>query len=526
MPEMQDSMKGGSSLSAYRKEPCMNRDSSDEELLLRIAKHKDREAFQYLFERYSKPTYKLARYLARNVPQAEDAVQEAMLAIWKKAGRFDPARGAARTWILRIVANKTLAALRDCRGDEACGGSEFDLAERESGTDSPISKAEDRELSLALREQMQELPISIRQIMVLYYACEMKQAEIAQVLAMPQTTVSHRIREGLEELRRGLSIAGFTATLPLLGDEGIGKAILNSYEPPGRLAERIIARLDKLESTSVRIAGADRHGAFQLIGMFVVLVVVASGWWSLRPSDPRGATPADASALSPHGTKDSAIPSMAPPPHTPLPRVWDFNGPEIATDLKIVNRGWRWIEAGSHDGSGCMETTEETVLVELDLPDLNLPVEFTLRMLPRPSPSYIYHATVGFERCERGAIFHDVGKPFVLNRDQWLKRRIFITKNYMESWSNGTRTNLMAYDKPAGRVILYLRGRMRIDDLTVREIAPNELPEVSEYLAALERIPVPQRVGTIMIPELRSEIPGRHVSIEFTNQVQTTGVRP
>src|SRR5579862_6284908 len=61
-----------------------------------------RSAFSELYEGHAGAAYSLALRLMENNALAEDAVQEAMLRIWKAAPTMRP--GNTRAWILRIVA--------------------------------------------------------------------------------------------------------------------------------------------------------------------------------------------------------------------------------------------------------------------------------------------------------------------------------------------------------------------------------------------------------------------------------------
>ena len=50
------------------------------------------------------------------VHAAEDAVQEAFINIWRRAGSFSAARGTARTWIMAVVHHRTIDIGRKRRG--------------------------------------------------------------------------------------------------------------------------------------------------------------------------------------------------------------------------------------------------------------------------------------------------------------------------------------------------------------------------------------------------------------------------
>src|SRR5881275_2998979 len=84
---------------------------SDEALVL-LAARSEESALAELYDRYGRPSYGLALRVLRDEALAEDAVQEAFLAIWRGAARFVPERGKASTWILTLVHRRAVDLVR------------------------------------------------------------------------------------------------------------------------------------------------------------------------------------------------------------------------------------------------------------------------------------------------------------------------------------------------------------------------------------------------------------------------------
>src|SRR5262245_41902431 len=80
---------------------------SDAHLLDATARNRDREAFTELFERYRVRLFGMAICVLRERSLAEDAVQEAMLAIWLSPAQTLP-QGETQNWIFRILINKSI----------------------------------------------------------------------------------------------------------------------------------------------------------------------------------------------------------------------------------------------------------------------------------------------------------------------------------------------------------------------------------------------------------------------------------
>src|SRR5712691_7824077 len=83
-----------------------------DEAVVALAARSDEVAFAELYDRYGRAAYGLALRVLRDEALAEDAVQEAFLAIWRGASRFMPERGTASTWILTLVHRRAVDLVR------------------------------------------------------------------------------------------------------------------------------------------------------------------------------------------------------------------------------------------------------------------------------------------------------------------------------------------------------------------------------------------------------------------------------
>ena len=95
---------GGASRAELRK-------LADEELVQLVAAS-DADAFEVVFERHADAAFALAYRMCGRRFVAEDVAQEAFLALWRGARRYDRTRGSVRTWALGIVHNRAVDALR------------------------------------------------------------------------------------------------------------------------------------------------------------------------------------------------------------------------------------------------------------------------------------------------------------------------------------------------------------------------------------------------------------------------------
>lgn len=179
---------------------------SDGDLVARIA-HGDSSALGTLYDRYGRLAYALAHRMLGESTAAEDVVQEAFVAIWRSAPRYDAGRGVPRAWILTTVRNRCIDILRGTRPAISLETRDGELPLVAEGGDVWENvvqhlQAEDVQRALA------DLPDDQRTTIVLAYFKGMTHAQIAAHMQVPLGTVKGRMRLALGKLRELLEGTG------------------------------------------------------------------------------------------------------------------------------------------------------------------------------------------------------------------------------------------------------------------------------------------------------------------------------
>ena len=175
-----------------------------DEALVALAARSEQSALAELYDRYGRTAYGLALRVVRDQALAEDAVQDAFLAIWRTAARFVPERGKASTWILTLVHRRAVDVVRreqrrradslDRAAEPAAGGVEEDAwlrLQRER-----------------VQDALRRLPDTQREALELAYYGGFSQSELAERLGQPLGTIKSRMFTGLSSLREQLGEPG------------------------------------------------------------------------------------------------------------------------------------------------------------------------------------------------------------------------------------------------------------------------------------------------------------------------------
>jgi RNA polymerase sigma-70 factor (ECF subfamily) len=173
---------------------------SDQTLwMLAVRDCRDREAFGRLFDHYAPRLKAMVMRAGVGSAQAEDIAQDVMLAVWQKAGQFDPARSQVSGWIYRIARNRQIDLARRLA---------IPLPEElppEGGLSDDPSQilAMDQE-ARKLRAAVERLKPDQKQMIEKAYLGELSHSEIREVTGLPLGTIKSRIRLGLDRLRHEL----------------------------------------------------------------------------------------------------------------------------------------------------------------------------------------------------------------------------------------------------------------------------------------------------------------------------------
>src|ERR671910_1103347 len=106
-----------------RQESEPAREPSDEQVLEAVGRGDD-DALGELYDRYGRLAYRLAFRILRDRTLAEDAVQEAFLAVWRSADAYKRERAKPSTWLLTVVHRRAVDIVRreQSRRGEPLGG--------------------------------------------------------------------------------------------------------------------------------------------------------------------------------------------------------------------------------------------------------------------------------------------------------------------------------------------------------------------------------------------------------------------
>jgi RNA polymerase sigma-70 factor (ECF subfamily) len=178
-------------------------------LLPRVALS-DRAAFEQVYRATCAHLLGVAFRILNNRERAEEVLQEAFMNVWHGASGFNASVASPMTWLINIVRNKAIDALRSGKALRASTHALDDEALAVAADEAQQPQAL-LDLSLArLRIDgcMSELGAAQRQALALAYYRGMAHSEIAEALRAPLGTVKAWVRRGLDKLKACLETLG------------------------------------------------------------------------------------------------------------------------------------------------------------------------------------------------------------------------------------------------------------------------------------------------------------------------------
>lgn len=178
---------------------------NERELIARLQK-RDEAAFEELIRQYEKKVYTLCFRMCGNSEDAEEAAQDAFLALWRGIDRFRQ-ESSLSTWIYRLATNACIDTLR--RRKKQSGSVSLDdeelFVDAVDTSPQPQETVEHRETQKLLQEGLSALPGEYRKVLILREIEGLSYTEIAESASIELGTVKSRISRGRSLLRNFLS---------------------------------------------------------------------------------------------------------------------------------------------------------------------------------------------------------------------------------------------------------------------------------------------------------------------------------
>lgn len=168
-----------------------------EESLVSRLMVKERSAYDSLYEQYSASIYGVVFRMLKEEAIAQDVLQETFIKVWRKIHTYDPAKGRFFTWLLNIARNLAIDKMRS---------KEVKYAAKKQAYDAEVMERAAPTVSIAiehigLREMVESLPATQREIIMLVYFDGYTHVEAAEELDVPLGTVKSRVRLAMNRLR-------------------------------------------------------------------------------------------------------------------------------------------------------------------------------------------------------------------------------------------------------------------------------------------------------------------------------------
>jgi RNA polymerase sigma-70 factor (ECF subfamily) len=168
-----------------------------------IADNQNKDAFKTVFKHFAPRLKSYLIKLGAVDNQAEEVIQEVMIAVWTKSASYDKTKSSVGTWIYTIARNKRIDKIRKEKRHY--------LSESDEGLEIPVESTQENEIfsneiSFKLKKYINNLPKEQGKLLKLSYFYDKTHADISEELNIPLGTVKSRIRLALTKMRHLVEI--------------------------------------------------------------------------------------------------------------------------------------------------------------------------------------------------------------------------------------------------------------------------------------------------------------------------------
>lgn len=162
-------------------------------LLMKQAGQGDKKSFGQLAQHLSGYLYNLCYKWLQSETEAEDALQEVLIKLWKTAPKWE-AKAEVKTYVYRIAYNHCLDKLRSAK-------KVVELVDEHGIEPTQVDKIYQDQRQAHLKERLDALPESQKTAVMLFYYEQMKQKEIAEVMAINVKAVESLLSRAKKKLQ-------------------------------------------------------------------------------------------------------------------------------------------------------------------------------------------------------------------------------------------------------------------------------------------------------------------------------------
>lgn len=170
------------------------------DILRRVARQ-EKQSVENCLDKYGKLVWSMARRYTRTTEDAEDAVQDIFIDIWRYAARFDESKSPELAFITLIARRRLIDRLRKSNAQPQISLDEYASETRQKGA------GENLLMFLEVRsaiKQLNKLGARQKQILQMSVYAGMTHQEIARTTGLPLGTIKSQIRRGFQKIREAI----------------------------------------------------------------------------------------------------------------------------------------------------------------------------------------------------------------------------------------------------------------------------------------------------------------------------------
>ncbi len=177
-----------------------DRGALDKALMARVARNEE-SAVAELYDRFGSLVYRMAVQSMPSRAEAEDAVQEVFVRLWKTADRYDQDRSALVTWVMLIARRHLVDKLRRNRARLKAASLDQPQAPAHPAAAGEVSRMDMDERMSTVMQRIQSLPDLQRTVVIRAYLGGQTLRQIGEELNTPLGTIKSALSRALVRLR-------------------------------------------------------------------------------------------------------------------------------------------------------------------------------------------------------------------------------------------------------------------------------------------------------------------------------------